>query len=112
MKDNANNFLQPTFAHFGLAALQRHGMVQHWVQVTNLQKEEVAERKHWVQSCLTSVDLLEQLGHDGLAAEAGFPPDDNVEVYDAWYGLPQVPHWPDMSILWFLGTLQEGHGHC
>ena len=87
-------------------------MVQHWVQVTNLQKEEVAERKHWVQSCLTSVDLLEQLGHDGLAAEAGFPPDDNVEVYDAWYGLPQVPHWPDMSILWFLGTLQEGHGHC
>ena len=27
------NKLQPTFAHFGLAALQRHGMIQYWVQV-------------------------------------------------------------------------------
>ena len=35
-------------------------------------------------------DYFEQLGHDGLATEAGFPQDDNVEVYDAWYGLPQV----------------------
>ena len=34
--------------------------------------------------------FFQQLGHDGLATEAGFPSDDNVEVYDAWYGLPQV----------------------
>ena len=50
-------------------------------------KKEVAERKHFLQTLF----LLEQLGHDGLAGEAGFPQGDNVEVYDAWYGLPQVP---------------------
>ena len=37
-----------------------------------------------------NTDSFVQLGHDGLATEAGFPQDDNVEVYDAWYGLPQV----------------------
>ena len=47
-------------------------------------------KKFLWQEKIINYENFFQLGHDGLAAEAGFPPDDNVEVYDAWYGLPQV----------------------
>ena len=62
-------------------------MVQHWVQVAKtfiIKEIPIAGENDQLW------DIFFQLGHDGLATEAGFPPDDNVEVYDAWYGLPQV----------------------
>ena len=43
---------------------------------------------HWVQ-----------LGHDGLAVKAGFAPDNTVEVYDSWYGLPHNPYKKDTDVV-------------
>ena len=61
----------PPFGHFGLTALAQHGLIHYWVQ----------------------------LGHDGLALKAGFPADQTVEVYDAWYGLPQNPYKKDTDMV-------------
>ena len=54
-----------------MTTLAQHGLIQYWVQ----------------------------LGHDGLALKAGFPSDQTVEVYDAWYGLPQNPYKKDTDIV-------------